>query len=49
MKIDKKTILEHIVVLEIYTLLTIIAFRKVFILGIDEWVIGDHGDAWQFI
>lgn len=43
------TILEHIIVIEIYILLTIIAFHKLFILGFDKWVIGDHGDAWQFI
>jgi len=45
-KIDADSVLEHIIVLELYTLLTILAFRKLFILGIDNYVIGDHGDAW---
>jgi len=48
-KINQILFLEHIVVLELYTLLTILAFHKLFILGIDNYVIGDHGDAWQFI
>jgi hypothetical protein len=48
-KINANSVLEHIIVLELYTLLTILAFRKLFILGIDNYVIGDHGDAWQFI
>jgi len=48
-KINADSLLEHIIVLELYTLLTIIAFHKLFILGIDKYVVGDHGDAWQFI
>jgi hypothetical protein len=42
-------VLEHIIIIEVYILLTILAFHKIFILGIDKWVIGDHGDAWHFI
>jgi hypothetical protein len=49
MKINWQKILEHIIIIELYILLTILAFHKLFILGIDKWVIGDHGDAWQFI
>jgi len=48
-KINTNSVLEHVIVLELYTLLTILAFHKLFILGIDNYVIGDHGDAWQFI
>jgi hypothetical protein len=44
-----ESILEHVIVLELYALLTILAFHKLFVLGIDKYVIGDHGDAWQFI
>jgi hypothetical protein len=43
------TFLEHIIVIEIYTLLTIIVFHKVFVLGIDKYIIGDFGDPWQSI
>jgi hypothetical protein len=28
-------------------LLTILAFHKLFILGIDKYIIGDFGDPWQ--
>jgi hypothetical protein len=43
----KEEVLEHIIVLEVYTLLTILAFHKLFILGIDKYIIGDFGDPWQ--
>lgn len=45
----KEEILEHIIVIEIYILLTILAFHRLFILGFNEWIIGDFGDAWQSI
>jgi hypothetical protein len=48
-KIDADSVLEHIIVLELYTLLTILAFHKVFTLGIDKVLIGDGGDAYQHI
>jgi hypothetical protein len=48
-KINTDSVLEHIIVLELYTLLTILAFHKVFILGIDKVLIGDGGDAYQHI
>jgi len=44
----KEEVLEHIIVIELYTLLTILAFHNLFILGFDKFLIGDHGDAWQF-
>jgi hypothetical protein len=46
-KINTDSVLEHIIVLELYTLLTILAFHKLFILGIDKYIIGDFGDPWQ--
>jgi hypothetical protein len=52
MKLNKKfwsTFLEHIIVIEIYTLLTIIVFHKIFVLGFDKYIIGDYGDGWHFI
>jgi hypothetical protein len=48
-KINVNSVLEHIIVLELYTLLTILAFHKLFILGIDKVLIGDGGDAYQHI
>jgi hypothetical protein len=48
-KINVDSFLEHIIVLELYTLLTILAFHKLFILGIDKVLIGDGGDAYQFL
>jgi len=42
-------ILEHVIVLGLYILLTLIVFYKIFILDINEWIIGDHADAWEFI
>lgn len=44
-----KKLLENIIVLELYTLLTFPAFYKIFILGFDKYIIGDHGDGWHFI
>lgn len=41
--------LEHILVIEIFTLLTILAFHKIFTQGFDRYIIGDYGDAWHFI
>ena len=48
-RVNVDSILEHVIVLELYTLLTIIAFHKVFILGIDKVLIGDGGDAYQHV
>lgn len=42
-------LLEHVIVIEIYTLLTVIVFYKIFILGFDKYIIGDYGDGWHFI
>jgi hypothetical protein len=42
-------ILDHIVVIEVYVLLTILVFRQIFVLGFNEYIIGDFGDAWQFV
>jgi hypothetical protein len=48
-KINANSVLEHVIVLELYTLLTILAFHKLFILGIDKVLIGDGGDAYQHV
>jgi hypothetical protein len=49
LKINTNSVLEHIIVLELYTLLTILAFHKLFILGVDKVLIGDGGDGYQFL
>jgi hypothetical protein len=48
-KFNANSVLEHIIVLELYILLTILAFHKLFILGIDRVLIGDGGDAYQHV
>lgn len=40
---------ENTIVLLLFSILTFIVFRKLFTLGVTDWIIGDHGDGWQFI
>ena len=47
--INANSVLEYIIVLQLYTLLTILAFHKLFILGIDNVLIGDGGDAYHYV
>lgn len=38
---------DHVLVLLLLTIMTLIVFRKIIALGPSKWIIGDHGDPWQ--